>query len=222
MFVADTLSRAYLPAANTGDFAHSLEEVDHTVSLSLSTERLQQIKHASRDDPVLQRLRETIQRGWPQSKLDISECLHAYYDFRDELIVQDELVFKGDLVIIPAAMRKEMMASVHATHIGTEGCIRRARDSMFWPRMTTELKEYISKCDVCLTYRPSPGREPLLQHEVTERPWSKVGIDLCELRGRTLLVVCDYYSNFIELDSLTKTTTVGVTKPLKVMGSRML
>jgi len=222
MFVADTLSRAYLPAANTGDFAHSLEEVDHTVSLSLSTERLQQIKHASRDDPVLQRLRETIQRGWPQSKSDISECLHAYYDFRDELIVQDELVFKGDLVIIPAAMRKEMMASVHATHIGTEGCIRRARDSMFWPRMTTELKEYISKCDVCLTYRPSPGREPLLQHEVTERPWSKVGIDLCELRGRTLLVVCDYYSNFIELDSLTKTTTVGVTKPLKVMGSRML
>jgi len=220
MFVADTLSRAYLPAANTGDFAHSLEEVDHTVSLSLSTERLQQIKHASRDDPVLQRLWETIQRGWPQSKSDISECLHAYYDFRDELIVQDELVFKGDLVIIPAAMRKEMMASVHATHIGTEGCIRRARDSMFWPRMTTELKEYISKCDVCLTYRPSPGREPLLQHEVTERPWSKVGIDLCELRGRTLLVVCDYYSNFIEVDSLTKTTTVGVTKPLKVKFSR--
>jgi len=43
LFVADTLSRAYLPAANTDDFAYSLEEVDHTVSLSFSKERLQQI-----------------------------------------------------------------------------------------------------------------------------------------------------------------------------------
>jgi len=70
-FVADTLSHAYLPAANTGDFAHSLEEVDHAVSLSLGTERLQQIKHASRDDPILQRLCETIQCSWPQSKSDV-------------------------------------------------------------------------------------------------------------------------------------------------------
>ena len=116
-----------------------MEEVNHTVSLSLSTERLQQIKQASWNDPVLQRLRKTIQCGWPQSKSNVSECLHAYYDFHDELIVPDELVFKGDHVIIPAAMQKEMMASVHATHVGTEGCIRRARESMLWTCMTTEL-----------------------------------------------------------------------------------
>ena len=60
-------------------------------------------------------------------------------------------------------------AVAHATHIGTEGCIRRARDSMYWPRMSTELKEYISKCDVCLAHRASPGKDPLLQHEVRLR-----------------------------------------------------
>ena len=65
---ADTLNHAYLPAVDVCDFAHSLEEVDHTVSLSLSTERLQQIKHASQDASALQRLRDTIQYGWPQSK----------------------------------------------------------------------------------------------------------------------------------------------------------
>jgi len=32
--------------------------------------------------------------------------------------------------------------------------------------------------------------------------------------------LCDYYSNFIEVDSLTKTTTAGVTKALKVMFSQ--
>jgi len=88
---------------------------------------------------------------------------------------------------------------------------------MFWPRMTTELKEYISKCDIYLTYRPSPGKEPLLQHEVTGRSWCKVGTDLCELHGCTLLVVCNYYSNFIEVENLTRTTTLGVIKALKAM-----
>ena len=220
MFVADTLSRAHLPTANTSEFVHSLEEIDHTISLSLSADQLQQVKHVSTDDPVLQQLRETIGSGWPQSKSDVPECLHAYYDFRDELVVQGELVFKGDLLVIPAAMRKEMIAAVHASHIGIEGCIRRARDSMFWPRMTTELKEYISKCDICLAHRASQRKEPLLQHDTTDRPWSKIGIDLCELHNRVLLVICDYYSNFIEVERLNNTTTSGVTKALKAQFAR--
>ena len=62
-------------------------------------------------------------------------------------------MFKGPLVVVPAAMRKEMMAVAHATHIGIEECLRRARETIYWPRMSTELKEYMSKCDVCLAHR---------------------------------------------------------------------
>ena len=42
-----------------------------------------------------------------------------------------------------------------------------------------------------------------------------IGIDLCELRNRVLLVICDYYSNFIEVERIANTTTGGVTKVLK-------
>ena len=220
MYVADTLSRAYLQDTNCSKFVHSLESTDHTLSLSLTEECLQQVKHASRDDPVLEQLRRTILNGWPQNKGAVKDCLHPYFDFRDELVVQDELVFKGDLVIIPAALRKEMMASVHATHIGIEGCIRRARDCMFWPRMATELREYISKCDVCLSHRTLQCREPLMQHDITDRPWSKIGADICEIKGRSLLVVSDYYSNYIEVENLPKLTTREVTKALKIMYAR--
>ena len=58
------------------------------------------------------------------------------------------------------------MAVTHVSHTGIEGCIRRARDSLNWPRTVTELKEYISKCDVCLAHRSTPGKEPLLSHEL--------------------------------------------------------
>ena len=110
----------------------------------MTEQRLQQLTHASSHDPVLQVLRETICRGWPESKSDVPDSIHAYYDFRDELTVQDLLVFKGAGLVIPAAMQRERMEVTHATHIGIEGCIRRARESIFWPRMLTELKEYIN------------------------------------------------------------------------------
>ena len=71
MFLADTLSCAYLPEVNTCEVAQNLEKVDHTNSLALSDDRLLQLKHASANDPVLQVLRETIRCGWPESKSDV-------------------------------------------------------------------------------------------------------------------------------------------------------
>ena len=200
VFLADTLSRVHLPDVAACDFSWNLEDVDHTTSLAIGEDCLQQVKHASADDPVLQVLRKTITDGWPASKSDVPECVHAYFDFRNELTVQEQLVFKGDRLVIPTSLRKEMTALVHTTHIGVEGCIRRARETMYWPRMTTELKEYIAKCDVCLAHRASPAKEPLLQCEFSGGPWYKISADLCEMPGRTLLVVCDYFSNFIEVE----------------------
>lgn len=152
MFLADTLSRAFLPEVNACEFTQELEKVDHRASLPVSDERWQQIRHASADDPVLQQLRATIRRGWPETRSEVPECLYPYFDMRDVLTVQNELVFKGQLLVVPAALRKELMAVVHSSHIGIEGCIRRARDTLYWPRMATELREYISKCDVCLAH----------------------------------------------------------------------
>ena len=64
MFLADTLSRVYLPEVNFCEFTQELEEVDHRESLPVTEARWQQIKHASADDPVLQQLRATICRSW--------------------------------------------------------------------------------------------------------------------------------------------------------------
>jgi len=183
-------------------------------------ERLHQLQHASADDPVLCELRKTILQGWPECKAGVTEALRAYYDFRDELTVEDQLVFKGPVVVVPAALRKEMMAACHDTHIGVEGCIRRARESLFWPRMATDLKAYISKCDVCMAHRAAPPKETLMPHQFIPRPWSKVGTDLCELNGRSLFVVCDYFSNYIEVESLNTTTTQAVCKALKILFAR--
>ena len=45
-------------------------------------------------------------------------------------------------------------------------------------------------------------------------------IDLCEFQGRTLVVLVDYHSNFIEVERITNLTTSGVSKVLMTMFSR--
>jgi len=93
-----------------------------------------------------------------------------------------------------------MMARCHATHIGIGGCLHRAWESMYWPRMSVDLKDYVARCDVCPAHRESPPKETLLLHELTSRPLAEVGANLCELNELTLLVVCDYFNGFIEVE----------------------
>ena len=94
---------------------------------------------------------------------------------------------------------------------------------MYWPHMSKNLKKCISKCIICLSHQSLLGRELILQQNIIECPWTKIGVDLCELIGHTLLMVCDYYSNFIEIDNdnkKKKATSQAVSKTLKGMFSR--
>ena len=221
LFLADTLSRAFLPdGPDVSEMSESLEDLNPTTLLALDPDKVTRIKRCSQDDPTLSILRETIQQGWPDHIADVRECIRPYYGFRDELSVNTPLVFKGSRVIIPRVMRKEMITLAHESHIGMEGCVRRARETMFWPSMSAEIKDFVAKCDVCLRYRPSQGKESLMQHQLAEGPWRKIGVDLCELPGRTLLVVVDYFSNYVEVERINTTTTSGVTKALRPLFAR--
>ena len=106
MFLADTLSTAFPPNEEVSEFIHELEEIDHKALLPVSDARLHQIEKGPADDPVLQVLRSTIQRGWPVNRAKTSQCLRPYLEVRDELTAQGPLVFKGHLVV-PTSLRSD-------------------------------------------------------------------------------------------------------------------
>ena len=172
MFLADTLSQAYLPV-NMCDLRPSLEEIDATLGLPVSADRLQQIQHATLEDPVLPLLSDVIKAGWPNDKRSVPPAVLPHWDARDELVIDGSLIFKGLRLVIPVCLRTELMALTHASHIGIEGCLRRARECLFWPHMSQDLKKFISTCDICQTHQTSQQKEPLQQHEVIMCPWAK-------------------------------------------------
>ena len=76
------------------------------------------------------------------------------------------------------------------------------------------MKDFMGKCDICLVHRDSQVQEKLLQQEVPPRSWAKVAADICFHLGRTLLVVVHYFSNFIQVDSLSSETSKSVIRSL--------
>ena len=88
------MSHAYLPEVDATEFSRELEDVDHRMWLPVTVDRWQQLKNAAADDPVQQKLREVIRRGWPENRAQTPECVCPYFDVRDELTIQDKLIFK--------------------------------------------------------------------------------------------------------------------------------
>ena len=50
---------------------------------------------------------------------------------RDELCHIYGLIVKGQRIIIPTEMRREMLNIIHNGHFGVDKCMRRARDTMY-------------------------------------------------------------------------------------------
>ena len=137
-------------------------------------------------------------------------------DMRDELTLQDGLIFKANTVVIPRSLHADMKARVHSSHLGTESCPRRACECIYWPRMSAEIKQYISACEIWgeLDTTSQPN-EPLISHEVLSCPWERVGTDIFFLDGKEYLITIDYRRNFWEADRLLDSNVSTVILELK-------
>ena len=213
MFLADTLSRAYLPSCTQVE--SEFETINMMKYLPISEARLLQIQRETEKDESLQALKAVLQQGWPEDKSALPPVVSPYFNMRDEMSVQDGLIFKGERVVVPKAARGELLRRIHNSHLGVNGCLNRARECLYWPGMTGDIKNHVSTCEACREYERSQSKETLKSHETPSRPWQYVAVDLFELEGKSYLVTSDYFSDFFELDHLRSTSSVHVIKKLK-------
>ena len=94
MLLIDTLSRVYVSHVCTCSEVKELEEVNHTLTLALTPDDILHLQYAAEQDQAMQELHQVIQCGWPSSKAELPDAARPYFDFCDQLIVQDQLIFR--------------------------------------------------------------------------------------------------------------------------------
>ena len=223
LHVADTLSRAYLPAEegqdyDTVEFREEIAMIQMQDSLPLQDDTVARIRAWM--DVTLKAVKELVLNGWPADKTTLPDRVRPYFKFRDELSYAEGLLFRGERVDVPEALQSEMLKKVHSSHTGVNACLPRARECLYWPGMSAQVKAQAQRCEVCRALDDKQQKELIQQPELPTLAWKRVGVDLFHLEGKEYLVLADCFSNFIEVDPLESTTSKAVVKALKIHFSR--
>ena len=157
MYISDHLSRSALPNGRTqkkeiDDYEvftihaeellmKEIEGTDPNIFHNMTDTTLQKVVTATSKDGNLMTLADVIANGWPEDKTQVPPNVRDYWPYRDELAVQDGIIYRGTRVLIPTAMRPQMLEKTHSAHLGAQGCMRLARDTLYWPSIDHDIKD---------------------------------------------------------------------------------
>ena len=163
---ADCMSRLPLPDAP------SHVPVPQEVVLALSTLdetpiNSDQIEKWTSTDPVLSQVRRFVEQGWSDQTPPEFDC---YRHRKDELSVQQGVLFWGARVIIPPKGRDALLRELHDTHPGIVKMKALARSYLWWPGLDMEIERHVKDCNACQIYSRQPDLlRPSTQNNVLQK-----------------------------------------------------
>jgi transposase InsO family protein len=210
VLLADTLSRLIQPESHP-----AIPGLNVTIAeiLTIRPTRLEQLRAETKSDPTLSKIQKLVENGWPESMQDLSSDLHAYWCFRDELVILDGLLMKGNRVIVPSTMRADTLTRLHDGHQGITATLQRARRTVYWPNLQADISATLQSCEACQIHGKKKPRIPDRQVSAS-RSTEILGVDLMHFKGKNILVSIDYYSGYIFVDFLTSETSDAVIRAL--------
>ena len=190
---ADCLSR--LPAGNDEEFK-DLDSIEiaaiHTMIWDKVPVSATKVAECTKKDEILNRVMDYIKSEW---RGKIHPEIETYYKIRDQLSIQNDIILRDTQVVIPAELRKQILETLHAAHVGSVRMKKTAREYCWWPNINNDIARLASGCKICASHAPNPTPE----YESWPEPksvWSRVHMDFADLWDGKWLIVIDAKSKF--------------------------
>lgn len=165
----------------------------------MSDAKKKMFQDSTKKDETLQNLIQNYKKGWPLKKEKLSDDMKHFWNLKDRIYEEDNLVFFDHRVMVPKDLIQEMLNILHESHMGITRTTNRAKEVMYWRHMDDDIQNFISKCRICERFKPQNKKHSLKPHTIPTLPFQKIGIDFLDFQGRSYLVAIDYYSKWIEL-----------------------
>ncbi|XP_068213280.1 uncharacterized protein [Palaemon carinicauda] len=190
--VPDALSRAPVSYPTQEDKISGASAAHLRTVIAMNTVTLSDESSAQDADRILQDLRDDF------LATDMT-CTIPYShigNIRADLYADGDLVLYGARVVVPTALRHRTLSHLHDSHRGVEATKRRARQSVFWSGIDSDIANTVGACEACQTLQPSQQQEPLLNDDNPTRPFESVSADFFVVAGKFFLVVVDHLSGW--------------------------
>lgn len=203
--IADPLSRlcANVESVPFEKDEHVRQIIENSTPVAIGLSEIQQL---SKNDEEILQVKEGLYKDlW-------SGSANSYKIFQNELCFSNNILLRGNRIVIPKLLRERVLELGHEGHPGIVSMKRRLRTKVWWPKMDQEAEKLTRQCKGCTLVSAPGAPEPLKRRELPINPWADVAIDyLGPLpEGDYILVIVDYFSRYMEVET-TKIITADKT-----------
>ena len=89
------------------------------------------MKYETKQARTASHLKDDIPQGWLEYPNECPSDLKEFWNFREDLSVENGLILKGHWPLIPSDLPTQMPQIIHQGHLGVEKCQLKARDCIF-------------------------------------------------------------------------------------------
>lgn len=168
---------------------------------------IEEIKQATLDDVTLQTLKETILQKNLEDKT-WTQQLKPFKNIRSELTTYNELILRGQRIVLPDSLQLKAIELAHKSHLGIVKTKQLLRTKVWFPEMDKKVEEVIKKCLPCQTAIDNKQRDPIQPTKMSlSTPFETLAVDFCGpfSDSKYIFVVIDEFSRY-PIAEITKST----------------
>ncbi|XP_047501826.1 uncharacterized protein K02A2.6-like [Penaeus chinensis] len=137
---------------------------------------LDKMRAAARQDLVYVKLLDKVTYGFPAKCDNLDSDLLPYWKEHDNLYHDEDLILLGPRIVVPSTLCREVLARLH-DHRGVEATKRRARQTVWWPGINSDITNVVRSCEPCQVLLSSQQQEPMMTEEAPTKPFESVSAD---------------------------------------------
>lgn len=190
------------------------EHVDYDDSILT----LEELRITSRQDPVLKHIAKSLRGNedagtWTHKAstddASFASDLALFRAAREELYVDEDLVMKSGMVVVPRELYQKALQVAHLGHPGATATKSILRARVWWPRMDRDVERYVAACESCTLVSRQAPPVPMTRTMLPTSVWESLAIDYNgpykALNGGLLLVIGDVYSRYLVIAPVAST-----------------
>ena len=162
-----------------------------------SSVSLDDVRQASATDTEMILLTSTVRNGFANTHHLTDPLIRPYFNVRDELWIENGVLMFQNRLVIPKALRPNILSMLHSAHQGVEGMRARASNTVYWPGLSSCIKKLRNSCGVCNKIAPSQANQPLQLIPPPKFPFQHVSMDAFELYGQHYFAIVDKFSSWL-------------------------
>lgn len=154
---------------------------------------------------------------------EMHDLIKPYQAFLPELCFHENILLRGNKIVIPPSLRRTVLSAAHEGHPGIVGMKNRLRTKVWWPKIDSDAEKVVRSCRGCtLVSAPNPP-EPLKRRLLPSEAWIDIAVDFLGPlpSGHYLFVIIDYFSRYKEIKIMKTINGKNTVNILKEMFSRL-